>query len=165
MGSGRAWFDTNEDVHEAVFRACCSGDFNWLREVLQGRRGVPGLLTRAIVSGQPVAVEMLLRAGFELGKEPELNGWSALTCAAINTDCRVLSVLLSDEGTRSLLDHRDADGCTALWWANCLGRRKAAEMLMRAGADVRLRSRWDTRVWKTLSQTGQDEYHHRIGVS
>jgi hypothetical protein len=165
LGSDGGWFDTNEGVYEAVFRACCSGDAEWLREVLQEREAVSGLLTRAIVSGQPGAVEMLLRAGLDLGKEPDLENWSALTYAAVNMDCRVLGVLLSDEGTRSLLDHRDADGCTALWWANCLGRREAAGMLMRAGAKIELQNHYDTCVWKTVSPGGREEYHHRIGVS
>jgi hypothetical protein len=117
------------------------------------------------VSGQPGAVEMLLRAGLDISNEPELDGWSPLTCAALHVDHRVLGVLLSDEGTRSLLHRRDKDGCTALWWANCLGRREAAEMLMRAGADMNLRSLQDTCVWKAVSQAGREVYRQRIGVS
>jgi ankyrin repeat protein len=123
-----------------------------------------GLLSRAIVSGQPVAVDMLLRAGLDIGKEPELDGWSALTYAAVNMDCRVLGVLLSHEGTRSVLDYRDGDGCTALWWANCLGRREAVGMLMRAGASY-IRSLHDTCVWKGGSREEPKEFRHRIGVS
>jgi hypothetical protein len=83
-----------------------------LAEVQQERGGVTGLLTRAIISGQPGAVWMLLRAGVDIKREPEIGGWSPLTYAAVNIDCRVLGVLLSHEGTRSVLDHRDENGCT-----------------------------------------------------
>jgi ankyrin repeat protein len=152
-------------VYEAVIRASCSGDAEWLAEVLEEyQQKASGLLTRAVVSGQPGAVEMLLRAGLDIAKEPELDGWSPLTCAAVRIDCRVLGVLLSHEGARSVLDHRDKDGCTALWWANCLGRSDAVEMLTRAGADTKLQSLSDTRVWKTVSQGGREVYHQRIGV-
>jgi hypothetical protein len=157
--------NSEKGAYETVFRACCSGDAEWLAEVLQERQqGVSGLLTRAIISGQPGAVEMLLRAGVDIGNEPELDGWSALTYAAASVDCRILGVLLSHENTRSVLDHRDKDGCTALWWANCLGRREAAGILIQAGADVDLRSFHETRVWKTVSQAGREDFDQMIGV-
>jgi ankyrin repeat protein len=166
LGSSESSDREDNDAHEAIFRACCSGDADWLAEVLQERQqGVSGLLTRAIVSGQAGAVEMLLRAGLNIGKEPELDGWGPLTYAAVNMDCRVLGVLLSHEGTRPVLDYRGKNGCTALWWANCLGRREAVGLLIRAGADIKLRSTYDTCVWKAVSRAGREEFHHQIGVS
>jgi ankyrin repeat protein len=152
-------------AYEAAFRACSSGDAQWLREVLQEQQRISGLLTRAIVSGQPGAVEMLLRAGSRLWWEPDVDGWSPLTFAAVNMDCRVLGILLSREGTGSVLDARDRDGCTALWWANCLGRHEAVGMLIRAGANNDLRSACGTCVWKAVSLSGEEVYRHGIGVS
>jgi hypothetical protein len=153
-------------VYEAVFRACSGGDTLWLSEVLrEQRQGVSSLLTRAVVSGQTGAVEMLLLAGIDLGEKTGQDGWSPLTYAAANMDCGALRVLLSHPRTRLLLEHRDKDGCTALWWANCLGRKEAGRLLLLAGANKNPESIHGTRVLKTMSHGGQEVVNHTIGVS
>jgi ankyrin repeat protein len=55
------------------------------------------------------------------------------------------------------LDQQDADGCTALWWACCLGHAEAARLLMDSGARQDVASDWGVSPLKVAVRAGRRE--------
>jgi ankyrin repeat protein len=55
------------------------------------------------------------------------------------------------------LDQQDADGCTALWWACCLGHAEAAQLLMDRGARRDLTSDWGVSPLEVAVRAGRRE--------
>jgi ankyrin repeat protein len=85
------------------------------------------------------AVRGLMVAGADPGALNE-DGDSVLIVAIRSGREGIARVMALRESMRPMLNHRGQDGCTALWWACCLGYHSLAKALIDKGADVLIAS-------------------------
>jgi uncharacterized protein len=139
---------------DLAVRAAAAGNVEKLQLLLRPPFGVrilhwPHLqtgvtpLSAAAFGGHILAVNFLLSNGARPG-DPNRFGWTPIMSAALGGRGDVLLQLIG-HGARAggpNLDQQDADGCTALWWACCLGHAEAAQLLINSGARWDLASDW-----------------------
>jgi uncharacterized protein len=153
-------------VEEAV-RAAAAGSIPGLLRLMDSslgkgilhwehqQTGVTPLSAAAFCGHLPV-VDFLLRHGARIG-DPNRFGWTPIMSAALGGWVRVLRRLIEHgAGAGGVnLDQQDADGCTALWWACCLGNGDAAELLIYSGAKSYLASDWGMSPFHVAVQAGK----------
>jgi hypothetical protein len=115
-------------------------------------------LSAAAFGGHILAVNFLLSNGARPG-DPNRFGWTPIMSAALGGRVDVLRRLIEHgAGAGGVnLDQQDADGCTALWWACCLGHAEAAQLLMDSGARRDVGSDWGVSPLEVAVRAGRSE--------
>jgi hypothetical protein len=155
-------------VEEAV-RAAAAGNIKRLKRLMGSSLGKGILhwphhqtgvtpLSAAAFCGQLQVVKFLLSHGARPG-DPNRFGWTPIMSAALGGRVNVLRRLIEHgAGAGGVnLDQQDADGCTALWWACCLGKADAAQLLMDSGAHPDLASDWGVSPLEVAVRAGRRE--------
>jgi ankyrin repeat protein len=91
-------------------------------------------LYMAVGQGFIPVVKMLL----ERGADPTIAtdwGSTPLMAGALWGNLEVVRFLLGHPSTKTIINRRDEDGHTALWWASCMGGGGAVRALLESGAD------------------------------
>jgi hypothetical protein len=115
-------------------------------------------LSAAAFHGHLPAVNFLLNHGARPG-DPNRFGWTPIMSAALGGRVDVLRRLIEHRAGAggANLDQQDADGCTALWWACCLGHAEAARLLMDRGARRDVGSDWGVSPLEVAVRAGRRE--------